>query len=224
MIGVGKAGSPASPPSEPDGRISRIRLSSRWSYPHGDEPKALRRGYGASPEPFPRPLPPRRPSSGPPAVVPTVTPAGDHARGAAFSPLFSPTGTHGGVFARVQRTQLHLPTSLRSTPVTALPRYYGGSDSCKAETLAIRFRSAPSGVSVLSDGVAKGCQTLPCRERRRSYTLQVSWIHVATLPIVLSPTTLVCPVSAWRSRSFTVTGFRKGFPCGPPRLWGFAFE
>jgi hypothetical protein len=28
--------SSAPPPSEPDGRISRIRLSSRWSYPGGD--------------------------------------------------------------------------------------------------------------------------------------------------------------------------------------------
>jgi hypothetical protein len=27
LIGVGRAGSPAPPPSEPDGRVSRIRLS-----------------------------------------------------------------------------------------------------------------------------------------------------------------------------------------------------
>ncbi len=32
QIGVGSAGCPAPPPSEPDRRVSRIRLSGRWSY------------------------------------------------------------------------------------------------------------------------------------------------------------------------------------------------
>ncbi len=31
-IGVGKTGRPVSPTSEPDVRISRIRLSGRWCY------------------------------------------------------------------------------------------------------------------------------------------------------------------------------------------------
>ncbi len=31
-IGVGRAGLAVPPPSEPDRRFSRIRLSSRWSY------------------------------------------------------------------------------------------------------------------------------------------------------------------------------------------------
>ncbi|MEW6113660.1 MAG: hypothetical protein AB1664_16125, partial [Thermodesulfobacteriota bacterium] len=34
-IGVGTASFPAAPPSEPDVRISRIRLSSRWVTPEG---------------------------------------------------------------------------------------------------------------------------------------------------------------------------------------------
>lgn len=36
LIGVGRAGYPAPPPSEPDGRFSRIRLSGWWFYLNED--------------------------------------------------------------------------------------------------------------------------------------------------------------------------------------------
>jgi hypothetical protein len=41
-IGVGTVGRPAAPPSEPCVRISRTRLSGRWSYPVGDGRSATR--------------------------------------------------------------------------------------------------------------------------------------------------------------------------------------
>jgi hypothetical protein len=63
---------------------------------------------------------------------------------------------------------LHSPStflrSLRSRPVTALPRYYGRSDSCPPQS-----------------------ETLPCNAC--STCRQVSLIHVFSLPTILSATT-----------------------------------
>ena len=63
--------------------------------------------------------------------------------------------------------------SLRSRPVTALPRYYGRSDSCSPGS------SASSGMNTVST------------------SKQVSLIHVSGLPIIPSPTTLCAPDAAF---------------------------
>ena len=68
-------------------------------------------------------------------------------------------------------TSLH---SLRSRPITALPRYYGGSDSCP-----------------------RGSSSLPGEGFTTSRYEQVSLIHVSGLPIIPSPTTRCAPGAAF---------------------------
>ena len=110
------------PPSEPDLRISRIRLSSRWSCPRGD----WRSKGWVSPT-----------SSEAPVWLLRQHPCRPVRR---FAPLSSLSGHSPAVLARramlpvsfrMDRTsRLHLPAPLRSTGITRLQHYYGCSDSC----------------------------------------------------------------------------------------------
>ena len=123
----------ATPPSEPDVRISRIRLSSRqflfrdWHFTPGS-------GFENHPGlEF-------RHRVFTPAVLDTVTGAAnmrsDHAdRFTQFSQGWA-SSTFLGLFANIVdffrspcSSRICLPTRLGSTPVTALHRYYAGSDS-----------------------------------------------------------------------------------------------
>ena len=74
-----------------------------------------------------------------------------------------------------RRAVHHVSTSLRSLrsiPVTGLPRYYGRSDSCRPGSSALACMNSGS-----------------CRR-------QVSLLHVADLPIPLAPTTRQSPDAA----------------------------
>ena len=64
--------------------------------------------------------------------------------------------------------------SLRSRPITTLPRYYGGSDSCP-----------------------RGSSSLPGEGFPTSRYEQVSLIHVSGPPIIPSPTTRCAPSAAF---------------------------
>ena len=84
--------------------------------------------------------------------------------------------------------------SLRSRPITALPRYYGGSDSCP-----------------------RGSSSLPGEGFTASRNEQVSLIHVPGLPIIPSPTTRCTPGTAFSRcpsarRAPLLTGLGFAFP------------
>ena len=94
--------------------------------------------------------------------------------------------------------------SLRSIPVTGLPRYYGRSDSCEAGSSAPAFG----------------------QHERRFSPPQVSLIHVSDLPIPPSPTTpqaLDADFARYPS-SRRVSCLRRSrlhpFPAGSPTLTG----
>jgi hypothetical protein len=70
-------------------------------------------------------------------------------------------------FCPVRRDSSTFLCSLRSVPITGLPRYYGHSDSCWSGSSAPVFE----------------------QHERRSSHQQVSLIHVSDLPIPPSPTT-----------------------------------
>ena len=76
-----------------------------------------------------------------------------------------------GWLALVRASRLHLPRSLRSRPITALPRYYGRSVSCPC-----------------------GSPALGQRQDHRLGHEQVSLIHALGLPAIPSPT--ICGSSA----------------------------
>ena len=95
--------------------------------------------------------------------------------------------------------------SLRSRPITALPRYYGGSDSCP-----------------------RGSSSLPGEGFTTPRYEQVSLIHVSGPPIIPSPTTRCAPSvafprypSARRASLVSGSGLRRslaGSPAAPGRI------
>ena len=161
---------PVPPPSEPDRRISRIRLSSRWfTSKRIDRSESRRRGEAVSGSARVATLPctpkgavnmaskaifgirPVRLASTVPACL-----ARRHWRRCPLRRCLSSSST----FLR----------SLRSRPVTALHSSYGRSDSCPphSETL-----------------ILNACSTCG----------QVSLIHALGLPTIPSPTTCGCSAS-----------------------------
>jgi len=156
------------PPSEPDRRISRIRLSSRWFTSKRSEERLRRRGGDHIAGSAEEPLPPRR-----------VITMGNHQRMSARLHRWRvepPTGLAcrhlaEGVCSIPRGSPSTFLRSLRSRPITALLRYYGRCDSC------------PPGSSAFF------------RHEHRLLCEQVSLIHALGLPTILSPTTCGCSAS-----------------------------
>ena len=125
------------PPSEPDVRISRIRLSSRWSYPRGGL-TVQRMGVSCKLRGSRLVAPSASMLSGP-AVHPALIMSG-------HSPTLLAQRAMLSVSFRMDRTsRLHLPAPLRSPGITRLHRYYGCSDSCTAGAI-------PRPVALLAEG------------------------------------------------------------------------
>jgi len=160
------------PPSKPDRRISRIRLSSRWFTSERIDRSQPER-YGETPRAEPEP---HQRFGTPEGVVNMASQVIVGAR-----PVALATKVPAGLArrhldrCRLRRFPLSSSTflrSLRSRPVTALRRSYGRSDSCSSAL----FSALPG---------------------RRGWLLdeQVSLIHALGLPTILSPNTCGCCAS-----------------------------
>ena len=104
--------------------------------------------------------------------------------------------------------RIHFPASLGSTGITLLRRYYGRSDFCSADFSVGKFRSTASAVSVLSDFVANGHQTMPCRQRTAlTPGRSLGFIYVAFPSFCLQP--LMCLVIASMFSKAHVTSFHR---------------
>ena len=152
------------PPSKPDGRVSRIRLSGRWfTSERIDRSEPERRGEVA----LTQPRPPRWP------CIPQGVVNMSSMSIVGLEPVSLVTMVPGGSARRHSRRcrLLRSPNppstflrSLRSMAVTPLHRYYGRSDSCPPHSWALKLNA---------------CST--CE--------QVSLIHALGLPAIPSPNT-----------------------------------
>ncbi len=161
---------PIPPPSEPDGRVSRIRLSSRWfTAKRIGRSEPGRRGETVSD--------PARVAN---AVLHPVGVANMSSK-LIFGgkPVSLASRVPAGLARRHSRRcrlrrSLNSPStflrSLRSRPVTAFHRYYGRSDSCPPNSGALKLNA---------------CSTCG----------QVSLIHALGLPTIPPPTTCGCSAS-----------------------------
>ena len=157
------------PPSEPDKRISRIRLSSWWV-----TSSRIDRPFGGSgQDSIPangtenlRDWSPVALKSKAVNMHMVCAVSACHALISWLSPICLALGhSHRSVFCQPHVNASTSLRSLRSRPITALPRYYGRSDSC------------PPGSSALPSMNSSSCYG------------QVSLIHAPDLPIPPSPTT-----------------------------------
>ena len=132
----------APPPSEPDVRISRIRLSSRWfTSSRIDMPFG-----GNGQDPIPANGTENLCNWSPVALMTKAVNmhmvcavSSCHALIPWLSPIRLALGhSHRSVFCQPHVNASTSLRSLRSTPVTALPRYYGRSDSCPPGSSALR--------------------------------------------------------------------------------------
>ena len=154
--------SSAPPPSEPDRRISRIRLSSRWSYPKGDG-----RMFTFAEGPMPRSRYGFRPCAtacSPPTRVASAVPT-------AVDLVVLPLAAGGSLLGK----------ALRHSGVVAFQVHAGG-DSIFLHPLA------PPALPGFH--ATMGALTPVGRPRGRSDHQQVSLLTSLTLPAILSPTTL----------------------------------
>jgi len=163
------------PPSEPDRRISRIRLSSRWFTSERIDRLNWR------PSEKPTPFSPGRAASWHPheadrqhASRPERQFGAGATRSASFG-RFSLSALAPEIVLPHSRSASTFLRSLRSRPVTALRRYYGRSDSC-----SLRRGSA---------------RVISRRPPDRLLREQVSLIHALGLPTIPSPTTCGCSAS-----------------------------
>ena len=161
------------PPSEPDVRISRIRLSSRWfTSKRVDVPF---RGVGQDPTPanvtenFRDWFPVARMTKAVNMHLTCAASSGHGFQPVALSDSHSPWALASVCLLSVTHPCIHLPALLCSRPITALPRSYERSDSC------------PPGSSALPSVNSGSCYE------------QVSLIHALDLPIPPSPTTSQSP-------------------------------
>ena len=161
------------PPSEPDVRISRIRLSSRWfTSKRVDVPF---RGVGQDPTPanvtenFRDWFPVARMTKAVNMHLTCAASSGHGFQPVALSDSHSPWALASVCLLSVTHPCIHLPALLCSRPITALPRSYERSDSC------------PPGSSALPSMNSGSCYE------------QVSLIHALDLPIPPSPTTSQSP-------------------------------
>jgi len=136
LIGVGRGGSsPPPPPSEPDKRISRIRLSSRWFTSSGPAEEGMSLLHGVKP---------RLPKEGVPPFHPRLQSCQHAIRPhRSFDPRPSGPDLSGLLRHRhsrrfpFARCALHASTFLppfARRPLQTLHRSYGGSDSCRRHT------------------------------------------------------------------------------------------
>jgi hypothetical protein len=181
------------PPSKPDGRVCRIRLSSRWfTSERIDRSGPERRGEiaPAQPKPAKRPCTPVRVVNMASKVIVGLRPV----TLAAMVPGGSARRhSHRCGLLRSPRSSSTFLRSLRSMAVTPLPGYYGRSDSCPPVSGALDLNA---------------CSTCG----------QVSLIHPPSLPTVPSPTACACSASPGQGTLPHQRVESGPLPCGNPRL------